>query len=373
VEQDYNVWFGKRLKEVMDHFGMTAKSLGEQSGVGRMTISRIVQGRYATAEEVKKIAETLGITVERLKQKDVEFPQIVHNRITPEIEDALDKAQDALAISLGKTEIAEVHVRIGVIYFRMHKFEKSLEAHRNALALVKESENLDLILNAYNGLMWAYTMMRDFDALNNVYEEVKEVFRASRSMLQLALFLHSEAAHLIEYEKRHEEALETFRKALEIYLELDNHANARRVLMNMGDVCFRMYRFEMAREFMEQAFQQYPNAEPDKYIELYHYKDYIKVLFSVGDVERAREVLEQHVEKATNSQIPEIRNFYLVLSEMIYGDGAAAKKMLDLDGVKVEFKLLAGMMLSSALSKQGEHDEARFVLSKLLADHLILE
>lgn len=373
MEKDYNLWFGKRLKEVMDHFDFTAKSLGEQSGVGRMTISRIIQGRYATAEEVQKIADTMGITVDRLKQKDMDLTNTEQFERNPESMYQLNEAQKALSIALGKTEVAFAYRWLGYVHLQLYQFSQALEAYYHALELLKDTDNHEWLLSVYDGLMMTYSLTKDYASVNRVYLEVKEVFLSSSNEIQLARFLHLKAANLAEHDKRYDEALGTFQKALEIYQDLGNVVDSRRTLMNMGEVCFRLYRFEEAFRLMKQALHDYPNAEPLQYIALTHYKDYIKVCLCLGDVAAAKEMLEQRLDMALNCEYSDIQCHYLLLQEMIYHDGSGAKKVLERKDAEEHLAIFAGMLLCFSHYIKGEHDDSRYEFSRLLADQLIFD
>ncbi|TCP59498.1 Cro/C1-type helix-turn-helix DNA-binding protein [Tumebacillus sp. BK434] len=71
AERDYNVWLGRRIREIMAEKKVKARGFAKAIDLGRMTLERNLDGRYATAEELEKISGGLGITVERLKRTDV--------------------------------------------------------------------------------------------------------------------------------------------------------------------------------------------------------------------------------------------------------------------------------------------------------------
>lgn len=154
LQQDYNIWFGRRLKEIMDERGITAKALEEMSDVGRMTIARIIKGRYATAEEVQAFAEAFGVCVERLKQKDLDLESI-EERMDKYVEAAevIEQLQNLLPKTLGKTESGQVWAFLGRAYYCLAEHQKATSAWKQSFNLLCDHSDLRLRAMGYFNLM----------------------------------------------------------------------------------------------------------------------------------------------------------------------------------------------------------------------------
>lgn len=372
MEQDYNEWFSKRLKEVMEHKGLTAKGLGELSGVGRMTISRILQGRYATAEEVKKIADALEITVERLKQKDVDYSwesRKFGNPISnPEV--ALQLAMKNVDCALGRTEKVLAYQVLAYVYYSMNDFGKALEANWRSKELLEGCDDAKLVFETYQTLMFMLVILKDYVTLEEVFQQAESISKAHERYYYR--ILEYKASILVEHTKKYAEAYDIYLKTASYYKGRDD-VNYCRTLCNLGDVSFRLKKYELSKQYYEKVFDGTLQNVNDEYLAHYVRKDFAKTLICLGEMERAREVLEPSLEAVLKQQDTKLVSLYLVLTELLNGDGAAAGKIHSLDLEDEKIKMLASMLMAYAHYQRGDKSAGLNVFREMLSDHLVLE
>ncbi len=69
----FNSIVGKRIQERLDEIGWSQSRLADELGVSRQIINKIIHGRKnVTLEEIKLIADILGISLEDLVQENNE-------------------------------------------------------------------------------------------------------------------------------------------------------------------------------------------------------------------------------------------------------------------------------------------------------------
>jgi len=100
----FNSIVGNRIQERLDEIGWSQSRLAEELDVSRQIVNKIIHGRKnITLEEIKLIADKLGISLEDLVQKKVEDeveedPMIAFmgEVDTQEAKDGLNKAKEIM-------------------------------------------------------------------------------------------------------------------------------------------------------------------------------------------------------------------------------------------------------------------------------------
>ncbi|HEU4962608.1 MAG TPA: helix-turn-helix transcriptional regulator [Bacilli bacterium] len=327
METEYNGWFGKRLKEVMDHFNITGKSLEEKSGIGRMTIARITNGRYATAEEVRKLADAFGVSVERLKQKDVDIKQKLDEQLSKEriTDEEMREAERLREIALGKTEIG--YALLLLYYYRRkyyatpHQYEEFVEL----FSLWHDHEDGDLAGLAFVQMLRTLFRTERHEDYEQVVEQLESQFERF-PLLRQAQVLETKGVHTVLLHQNYKRGSELFARALEGYRALGKEAEIRNLLYNMSEVEFRLGRLERSLSYKEQCLAISENKLP--YNQLADYKDYAKVLLLLGRFEEANKVVEEQMAAVDLMENSALYDMYLVMHVLLTKNRQSAATLL---------------------------------------------
>lgn len=345
--QDYNIWFGKRLKEAMDHRGLTAKGLGEMSGIGRMTISRIVNGRYATVDEVRRIADALGVSTDRLRQKDVDLKQEADDvYVRTEITQAdVERAHKWVEQALGKTEIGYGYLLLCNIYELLSETEQKLTYAKRLFELWHDHEEPDFVAAGYLRLLKTYWSMKDAEPMFALLEEVRPLLDTF-GRLEKARLQHFFAIILVLYTDRLEEAAALYEEVLPVYDALGETVSSAYAFHNLTEVEFRRGRYEESLALKEVFFQKYPEV-PIRWHALSQVKDLAKVLLCLGAFDRAKIVIEKHLDEVLQTGHERLAAVYLMMHALVTGEEESVRRLKDYE-VDERVKLFVLMMESFA-------------------------
>lgn len=371
MQQDYNIWFGQRLKEIMDERGITAKALEEMSGVGRMTISRIIKGRYATAEEVKLLADGLELSTERLKQKDYDLDAI-KRRIEEQngLEELEADLQHHLLKALGETERGALHSQLGRVYLCLSELHRAKEEWQMAYRFLKDHPNQELQGIAYLNLMIGYALLSDHGTVLALSDEAEPIFQGDLTLM--ARLADLKGAALVQ-EKRYEEAFGNFQKAGELYLHAGEEKMAGSAFQNMGHVKFCMGELEQAEMYYSQVYRNSIFWKSNRYYEMLTIKDYAKILLCMGKNEEALSLLESIMEDARRLDKPLFTARCLFLYALLKPDYAALEEILTLPVPDEKLTLAVKLLIPLLRKKDFQlHLELPF-LRRVILEDLLLE
>ncbi|ARU63126.1 hypothetical protein CBW65_20685 [Tumebacillus avium] len=254
AEQDYNVWLGKRIREIMAEKKVKVRGFAKEIDLGRMTLERILDGRYATAEELEKIAGGLGIAVERLKRTDVadlekEYAdQLDNNQLGQR---GVQIAEQLAEAAIGRTEKRDALTKLGTAHYLLRNLDLAQDLWERAYLLIKDTADHDLLFRTINNLLVIYLERHNYMALQALLDEVEPIFGEEE------LYPHGVIAHcrgqIASLARDYTLTRTHFLKSLDSYRQIGHDAGVGRVLNNLGSDEYLQGNYEAAISYLEEA------------------------------------------------------------------------------------------------------------------------
>jgi tetratricopeptide (TPR) repeat protein len=307
---------GYRILEIMDEKGkaFTTQALAMRIGMNRKTLSSKLNGnRDLYLFELRRIAESLKLTLERIMQEDIrdeayELKELFEGLRYPEraVEIAgkytendwdLERANLFLQtrtfeltmkfvnVAVGATERSKALNDLGRAYFYQQKYEDAhlvwMEAYRYAKkAAERENENSrTLLFNAIENLMISYSIKRESSHLSDILIDAEPLMKHAP---ERSAVIRYSLAKIAEQKKDFTTAREHYYASLDGYIANNQMNMIARAYHNTACFEYRQGNYQKARELFELAKI---GLENDHYAYLIWVKEYGKVLLKLGETE----------------------------------------------------------------------------------------
>jgi tetratricopeptide (TPR) repeat protein len=356
---DYNVWLGNRIKEILEAKKVTVRGLAKEIGIGRMTLERILDGRYATAEELEKIAKGLGVTVERIKQKDTqplerELEHLLMSGKNPWR--ARRIAETMVGLAIGRTELTDAYNLLGLALYDLRDFKEAHEAWQRSLELALKLDDLNRIRRACNNLMASYHKQGQHEKLTPLLEEVEEVFQFDAE--QLGRIYHYRA--IIAYRKGENLlARKYFKKSYEHYQGVHDNLLIGRLQHDMAHQEHQEGNFQEAKQLLLKARK---NLQQDSiYWQATVDTSLARTLICLGEREEALAIIDRRLQDLQDPdlELSEIKGKLLLMRAYISGDPTFAESVFSLRMVSKELKCNAADFLTEHYLRHHDYPSAQ--------------
>lgn len=364
MQQDYNIWFGQRLKDIMDERGITAKALEEMSGVGRMTISRIIKGRYATADEVQGIAKALEVSIDRLRQRDVDF-ESWEVKAKQLIFSLIDELVEHIPHALGRLERGQCFWILRYLYYYKGELQKAYEVSMQSLNELRDYPDSFWQARGYSAAMISCVATQRYDEMYRLVEEAERVF--ADDFVNLANFVHIKA-HSLYQECRYDEAFEESIKAYDLYKKINDAENSMIMLRCLADVEFFRGRLSSAIQFHEQATDISIANHKGTFFEVIASKDYAKLLLCMNETEKAVGVLDEVYETVLGLENRKLMARYSFIRALAREDADLFEEILSHEEASIQLKSAAATMAFMLHRFNGRHGDAQRLMFKFFRD-----
>ncbi|MGM0438739.1 MAG: helix-turn-helix domain-containing protein [Bacillota bacterium] len=114
----FNSIVGNRIQKCLVEIGCSQSHLAEELNVSRQVVNKIIHGRKnINLEEIKLIADILGISLKKLVQDENEIEEdpiiaFIEEVDTQEAKDGLNKAKEIMDLIIFHRDINESHQEI---------------------------------------------------------------------------------------------------------------------------------------------------------------------------------------------------------------------------------------------------------------------
>lgn len=357
--EDYNVWLGNRIKEILDSKKTTVRGFAKEIELGRMTLERILDGRYATAEELEKIARGLGVTVERIKQKDTQhLEQELHALLTSGKNPwrARRLAETLVALAIGRTELTDAYNLLGRALYHQRILNESHEAWQRSLELALKLDDNSRIRRACNNLMASYHKQGQHELLAPLLEEVEKVFRSDAE--QLGRICHYRA--IIFYRKGdHLQARKYFKLSHEHYQGVQDKLLIGKLQHDLAHLEHQDGNFQEAKRLLLIARKNLQNASAYWQASL----DTVlsRSLICLGESEEALATIDHRLADLQDPDLEmvEIKAKLLLMRAHISGDPAYAEAIFDLRLTSQEVRCNAADFLTETYLQAEDYPSAK--------------
>lgn len=205
---------------------------------------------------------------------------------------ALEQAHTALKEAIEIDAITEKAMSlrfVGYLLFERGDYQTSEPYLLESLFIYKNMDHLRGEASLLGDLGRLYLELHNYDEASRYFRKTIE------KMTQIGAgtaIMWNNLALVYLYQGKLETAFETLQKGLEAEPTIDAQREKMLLLTNMGDVCTRQGKFELANDFFEQALIILENS-PELNIEAYIYGCLGKLLLGRGDYQRSGELLEK--------------------------------------------------------------------------------
>lgn len=356
---DYNVWLGNRIKEILEAKKITVRGLAKEIGIGRMTLERILDGRYATAEELEKIAGGLGVTVERIKQKDtLPLEQELNALLTSGKNPwrARRLAETLVALAIGRTELTDAYNLLGRALYHLRILSEAHEAWQRSLEMALKLDDYSRIRRACNNLMASYHKQGQHERLVPLLSEVEEVFRYDAE--QLGRICHYRA--IIAYRKGDTlQAREYFKMSHEHYKGVEDKLLIGKLQHDLAHLEHQDGNFQEAKDLLLIARTNLQNgsiywqASVDAVLS--------RSLICLGETDEALSTIDRRLAglQQPDLELAEIKAKLLLMRAHISGDPAYAEAIFDLSMTSQEVRCTAADFLTEYYLQAEDYSSAQ--------------
>jgi serine/threonine protein kinase/tetratricopeptide (TPR) repeat protein len=169
-----------------------------------------------------------------------------------EAEKYFEKALEFAQRNKGRRNEARSRVALGALSITCHDADKGLEYITQALQFYEEGGYRREAAMAFYHFGRAYELKGDAEASRNAHNQQLRLAEQvdDQSLVALA---HRGIAVAAVYQERYPEALSHFRESCSIYRSLGNQLYAGNRLIDIGDMLWRLGRFEAARTAFDEA------------------------------------------------------------------------------------------------------------------------
>lgn len=169
----------------------------------------------------------------------------------------LDDREDKEDSSEIDKQYIGLYTAIGIIYFNLGNFDKSLDYLRQAEKIALESYKTNTKIGAelcvvYNDIGSIYLQKKEYDAAQQYYEKALSYNRDNKSY---SAALYNNIGIICMEQGNYNEALEYYNKSLDIRKEENDVGGIAQVYNNMGKCYYHLNKYDQAIVLLEDAMQ----------------------------------------------------------------------------------------------------------------------
>lgn len=345
--------FPRRLREVMDEKHKEEKektkfveNLSIKLNVSLRTTYRIIGGsRYVKPSEQETIAEVLGISLERLLQKDTDI-------LRKKIEDIFraaetmkiargsvaekdrfnrlkDLADEMVEIAIGLTERFDAKNELGKVYFEFRKFKEAHNTWVEAYDLAKTASDTERLYKVCNNLLHSSKARKRISDVERILVEAEPFFVGDYEKLGRIKYFQA----VLNFETGdYEEALTDFEASHEFYIKTGNQVLIGLSEHNLGKAHYKLRHYSQARGLYTSALSKIENASLST--RLITQIELVKTLDQLGHQDEAKRLALQSLDQTEANRmvtVAEMRGRLLMLLSQLYRDPTYAIEALDLE------------------------------------------
>ncbi|MBL0387280.1 helix-turn-helix transcriptional regulator [Tumebacillus sp. ITR2] len=292
----------RRILELMNEKGdaFTIRGFASRLGISREYLRLMTTGeRPISPAMLERIAHGLGVTVERLKQKDTvkqeQDLQVLLNgkrRTKTTLARANKLATELMGVAFGATERAYSLNNLGRVQYLQMNYE---EAHRTWLRALDYAKTLQtdygdshLLHLVTANLMITHIIRKEYTGIEDMLSLVEGVFADHPEALGLA-----QSARMKMQEERGNLDLAKAHayRALEFFQKTDNEKQIGTALINVAYIEYLLGNYDKSSEVLRSAIDGIREYDD---ILIHVVKDYVKALMKKRDYQKVVEIVKEY-------------------------------------------------------------------------------
>ncbi|KEO84719.1 helix-turn-helix domain-containing protein [Tumebacillus flagellatus] len=354
----------RRILELMQERGdaFTIRGFSQRLGISREYLRIMLAGdRPISPAMTERIAQGLGITVERLKQTDTqhlvqELTTVLgaSKRTKPMLLRARDMAEKLVKTALGATERALHLNNLGRVQFFQQEYDEAhgtwLQGLEYAKLLYEQYEEKDLLHLITANLMLTYTIRKEFSHVEEILRLVEQAMPENSIALGLA---SSTRMNMCLELKKYRQAKEHAISSLEHYRRTNDDSRIAKAMINIAHCDYLLGDYENSAISLSSAIEHAKNYD---YTLVFAVKEYVKVLIKQKNYEKAAQSIEKY--ESIAKDYPDIHGRLLILYTRIKNDPSFSIRISDDSTRSLQVRYFACKCLFDFYSKKGDAETA---------------
>lgn len=352
--ENYSKWLVVRILDIIASENISIRSLAEKTGIGRMTLNRIIkEDRIISAEELSLIANGIGIEENRLTCKDTDYlvselTSLIERRVLPQKTYAL--ALELSIIAIGFIEKAEANRYLGIALEMLHRQEEATSYFERSLQLAVKSENREIIkicVNSY--LNNAYTC-KQYLSVCNAVSKYSDYFRDDSDALGRLHQFKGLCEHSVNNSVN---AKKEFALSAKYFGDAGSSTERAIAFFNLGHMEFDEHNYSGACQYFEMAMSDI-QSDIQAYLHLVikHSQSHV----ALGNVEQAVKQIDDGLLNLKEKDLdePKLHAKMLYMKAGINKDCDLAEEALKLNYKDKELKLSISNFLIRQYKENGD-------------------
>lgn len=346
-------WMGVRIKELMTVCKKKITKFSEEIGVERTTLRRIIEGeRIAENEQLSRIADGLGISVERLKQSDIkkdfnELKGLLESRTL--LQRSFSIASDLLSKAIGASEKAEMNRLVGVSLQYMKRLEDAQKHFDKAMELSLQTENVPLICRVLVNSTNNAFHFGQYDKVCDLVDAYKEY--AINKVETMGRFYQLKG---MCYQVKDDvlNARYEYEKAMSCYEEVEDFANYGAVVVNLAKIEFENGNLQKAKDNLLIAQSKLENNK--EYLVVANRK-LAKTYIALNELEKAESLIDFTITEIIKFGVDNSDDYakLLYMKAGIKNDVVSAEMAINISGIDSKLKKSIANFLVKSFMKEG--------------------
>jgi tetratricopeptide (TPR) repeat protein len=355
---------GRRILEVMHEKGnaFSIRAFADRLGINRETFRITLTGdRPISLSLVEKIAESLGVTEDRLRQldtfkKEEELFSLLKssNRTKVMLMRAHSIALELVEVAIGATERGFAYNYLGRVQFLLQQYEDAHRSWKQALEYGKKIQktfNDSRLLKIVSAnFMMACARLKDYGGADEMLQLVEEISTDDDTVLGIVAYsrmvMCSDRGNLEHARKYAYQSLEHFIKTNDNKQIGHGHINVARIEYLLGN-------YAVSAKILASALEIVHDFD---YLLVRVVKDYVRSLMKLRDYDTATQIVEKY--QSVTKQFPEYWNKMQIMYTVLKDDPKYADEISKDLHASVEARILACKCLFEYYAKRGDSESA---------------
>ncbi|PWK15976.1 helix-turn-helix domain-containing protein [Tumebacillus permanentifrigoris] len=345
---------GRRIGEIMEEKGdaFSIRAFSTRIGMNREILRVIIAGeRTILPSELERIAEGLGISLERLKQLDTmhmeqELKALMNSK--QDLKRALDLANQLVLVARGASEKCISLYSLGKVHYLSQQYDEAHQIWLDALPFAEKIQQKSGENNLYHlvtaNLMLSYTVRKEYSNVEVMLKTVESVFLDAPEKIGSVYYTRM---RIMQHTGNHTEARKYSYLCLEQFKLTKDDYQIGLALINAADCDYRLGDFETSVELLKAACVR---LEDVPHFQIVAGKDLAKTLLKLGRCTEALQIIETYLPRAVD--YPDYRGKLLILYSIATNDISYAEGVTKDAQFALKVRLLAYKYLMNHYKEQ---------------------
>ncbi|PWK16145.1 helix-turn-helix domain-containing protein [Tumebacillus permanentifrigoris] len=365
IEQTINPTKGKipltrRIAELMQEKGdgFTIRGFATRLGISREYLRLMLSGeRNLSPAMLEKIAQGLGVSLERLHQLDTAKSQMElsklldrHRRTKVMLMQALDLATVIVKLARGATERGFALNNLGRVQFLQAKYDEAHGTWSRALVYAQQLhaqfDEKHLLHLVTANLMLTSTIRKEYSNIEEILQVVEQAFPDNSQVMGISFYTRMK---MQEDRGDMKQAKEHAYRSLEFFEQTNNGNHIGKALYNAAYYEYILGNYEKSAKLLSSALK---HVLPYEDVLVQVVKNYVKSLMKLRDYDTAIQVVEEYTEVV--KEYPEYAAKLKIMYSVAVDDPSYAESVINDATLSASVRYIASKCLTEYYYLKGD-------------------